>query len=456
MTAKLCSFFCVLSLVLACKKPASAPPEPTGPVTTQEINQWVCDSMKRYAYYSNTLNLLADKNQGTLSYFQSLKSANDRFSFIQMNTGESTAKKTCRSVYGFDYIVFTESNSGKTIGLITLVMDMSPAKRAGLTRGMYFSKVNGIPYTNSNVANLALSMLNQNTVSLEICTLSNGNLVKEKDVNVSQGIIWEETQIIQTLVKNNKKVGYVFLSALLNSNRTFYKSIFEEFKATKVRDIILDLRYNSGGDVAAAATICSMISTSIVANSVFIQYKGNKVQGDRVDTFEKAVSLSGGPTFASLQSCNIGLSRVFILSTEATASSAELLINNLKPYIEVIQIGTKTMGKDEAFFQLSDKRTNKRIDDLLFPIVYKLYNKLGEGDYSNGISPKYVFNEFDVLPLGNFGDATDPMIANCLDRIVGLLPASAIQTQGIQQKPGKIKVYNSAVEQPNAKLNLVN
>jgi hypothetical protein len=170
------------------------------------------------------------------------------------------------------------------------------------------------------------------------------------------------------------------------------------------------------------------------------------------------VSISNGPSFVSLQTYNVNLPRIFVLSSGATASSAELIVNNLKPYVNVIQIGSKTFGKDEAFFQLVDKRSTKRIDEVIYPVVYKLFNSLGEGSYANGISPKYVFNEIDELPLTNFGTITDPLISNCLSRIVGILPASGGKNTNqlnVQNVPNKV-LYNSSLTELNVRLPILN
>ena len=42
---------------------------------------------------------------------------------------------------------------------------------------------------------------------------------------------------------------------------------------------------------------------------------------------------------------SLGLEQVYILTSSETASASELLINGLKPYINVFQIGEPTVGK---------------------------------------------------------------------------------------------------------------
>ncbi len=55
---------------------------------------------------------------------------------------------------------------------------------------------------------------------------------------------------------------------------------FAEFKAAGIGELILDLRYNYGGSVSAAAALCSLIPTGISSASPFIIFKGNKNGGE--------------------------------------------------------------------------------------------------------------------------------------------------------------------------------
>jgi hypothetical protein len=163
------------------------------------------------------------------------------------------------------------------------------------------------------------------------------------------------------------------------------------------------------------------------------------------------MKLGTGPKFAELGDMVLNLNRVYVLSTKSTASAAELVINNLKPYLNVIQIGETSRGKDEASISISDKRKTKRIEYTLHPIVYKVFNATGEGNYPNGLIPKYTFIESEHLPLAEIGKADDPMIANCLLRIDGILPSNATPSPiGIQNKV----LYNSSLENTNY-LNIV-
>lgn len=133
-----------------------------------------------------------------------------------------------------------------------------------------------------------------------------------------------------------------------------------------------------------------------------------------------AVPETGGPiSFSSLSTGQLKLPRVYILSGRQTVSAAELLINNLKPYTQVIQIGQTTVGKDKGAVIVYDMRTPQRIPWIMHPLTYRLANAKGEGNYTAGISPQYPVDEMSRQPLLPLGNTDDPLIAKALAVING-------------------------------------
>jgi carboxyl-terminal processing protease len=84
-----------------------------------------------------------------------------------------------------------------------------------------------------------------------------------------------------------------------------------------------------------------------------------------------------------------------------------------------VLIGEKTIGKDEASFTITDARIPKQVKWEMHPIVYKLFNAAGSGNYSAGINPDISVNEFASLPLLPFGDVADPLVRASIARITG-------------------------------------
>ena len=141
---------------------------------------------------------------------------------------------------------------------------------------------------------------------------------------------------------------------------------------------------------------------------------------------------------------NLGLSRVFFLTTQNSASASEMTINGLKPYLNVVQIGDKTEGKDvgsNPFYDYIDSNRTKNPNHkyLLLPISFKNYNSEGVGDYSEGLLPNISFPE-TLSNMGVLGDVEEPLLKKALEYISGQtsgsisinansLPASFVELQ---------------------------
>lgn len=137
-------------------------------------------------------------------------------------------------------------------------------------------------------------------------------------------------------------------------------------------------------------------------------------------------------SFPAIKSANLNLPTVYILATDYSASASELVINNLRPFINVVHIGKVTVGKNQASSTIYDQRKPERISWAIQPIMFKLANKDGFGDYESGLSPQYIINELDqsLYPLG---DIHDPLLAKALNLIDGSTVAS---TKGVESTKG--------------------
>ncbi len=198
---------------------------------------------------------------------------------------------------------------------------------------------------------------------------------------------------------------------------------FAQLKAAGVTQLVLDLRYNSGGSIATSARLASMV-TGQFGGQVFAREQWNpKVQeylesqqgGSMVNNFVGTVS--NGSAISHLN-----LDKIYVLTGPATASASELVINGLKPYIEVIQIGTRTTGKNVGSITLYDSPNfgkdgaSDRHKYAMQPIVLKVVNRDGFGDYQSGILPDYELPE-DLDNLGVLGDLNEPLLATAVGQI---------------------------------------
>ena len=77
------------------------------------------------------------------------------------------------------------------------------------------------------------------------------------------------------------------------------------------------------------------------------------------------------------------MKRLFVLTGSNTASSSELVINSLKPYLgnNVRLIGVQTFGKTVG---MSVYDESEKYGWIFSPVTFRSYNKEGKADYADG------------------------------------------------------------------------
>ena len=358
----------------------------------------------------------------------------DKFSVIVDNYVEFEQYLSGTSIsnglnYGLSYV---PNSNNEIFGFVRYVNEGSSADLAKVKRGDIFRGVNGVSLSIDNYTSL---------LSQDIYTLNFANYLNNDTEDISDDII--EFNNINTelqkvpLVKNpvhhssiinstNGKIGYLMYNQFVSNYDDYLESIFSEYKSNSVDEIILDLRYNPGGSINSALLLASLI-TGQFENEIFNYEQWNsEIQSYWINNDPEYLV----NRFLSLES-SLNLSRVFILTTRSSASASELIINCLKPYIDVVHIGTTTYGKYQASVTLYDSEnfSNQNINPshnyAIQPLVLKTLNAVGVTDYFNGISPNYEFEE-RAYNMGGIGDLNEPM----LNFTIGLINSRAkINTQ---------------------------
>ncbi|HEX8461505.1 MAG TPA: S41 family peptidase, partial [Segetibacter sp.] len=139
---------------------------------------------------------------------------------------------------------------------------------------------------------------------------------------------------------------------------------------------------------------------------------------------------------------SLSLSRVFFIVTGSTASASELLINNLKPYMDVKLVGDTTYGKPVGFFPVDVFNYS------IYPISFKTVNSAGNADYYNGFVPDKL--TADGINK-NWGDVSEPSLANALRYINTGSFALGGRSAGVKEQqldlPQSVKPLLRKVEQ---------
>lgn len=396
-----------------CRKEEKLPEYPPG--SNENINSWILDSMRVYYYWNNTLPTNPNKSIAPVDFFSSIKNADDKYSRLLNPNFPELYYQSLVWTFGFDLITFqTPANEVQTV--ISLVVPGSEADREGLKRGDRVSSINNTAPTGANMPALIEQVIKQGSASLV--------LAANKTVSLTSSVISENpVHTFGVIKKEGRNIAYLFYNFFDAKGMPKLKEAFSYFKNQQANELIIDLRYNLGGDVAVAAALAVMIAPQINADDIFAEFRGNANAGIIRRSFRTALAKTERGTiidFDEIAASRINISKVVFLTGKNTASAAELVINCLKPYITVTQIGEGTYGKDVASFPIFDNRNPTLVPDWrIEPIVFKLYNSAGVGNYPQGLEPDIAGNELSILPLKPFGDQDDPLVKAAVSRITG-------------------------------------
>jgi len=178
--------------------------------------------------------------------------------------------------------------------------------------------------------------------------------------------------------------------------------------------LILDFRYNGGGYVSSAVNLASLIAPAVTTSDIFYKTKYNSFLSQYSD-FQNVQTPFESKT-ENLGNILEG-NRVYILTSSRTASASELIINGLKPYMDVYIIGDVTYGKNVGSIPFEDEENSDNPYGIL-PIVTQSFNSLDQSDYTNGFTPDVEALESSelLLPLGNVNEI---LLRTALEQITG-------------------------------------
>jgi len=414
----------IVVIMLSCRKEVAPPPVPTGPVTKQETNNWILDSMRYYYLWNEQLPARVDSQQSPIDLFRSLRISTDSLSALfDTDDLSGTVQKDFLHAYGFNYSIISFDGIAQPVGVVKFVMPGTAPDLNGLHRGDYFTRINGKLLTAYNPAQLEKELMDAANGTITKASVNGSNITDGDEIFVENRLLLENPLYAHKIWDvGNKKVGYIFYNYFEDYFDDNLVKAFTEFKADNVSELIIDLRYNPGGSLTAAAVLSALTAPGINEKSVFIKYEGNRNLRSQASSFEQVLAVPSSEKFVSFSELTPGrlsLKRVYILTTALTASASEAVINNLRAYMQVVTIGERTYGKDKGSVIIKDLRDPQRITWTLFPITYMLSNANGQGNYDKGINPDYALNELSVLPLAPVGDSTDPLIAKAINIISG-------------------------------------
>lgn len=258
--------------------------------------------------------------------------------------------------------------------MVLNVYDNTPASIAGLKINDELVKVEDLVIDGSTSLKDVTNLIkNKKSVRLSI---KRDNEVKEFNINIKK--IEKPVVTKKIFEKNNKKVGYIYLSTFSENAGTQVKETLKKLDKENIDSLIFDVRSNTGGYLTSVTEILNLfLKKGHLMYSLEEKDKKKMYYDTTKEEYDKDV---------------------VVLIDRKTASASEILASSLKESYGATIVGTTSYGKGKVqnTYKLSK-------DTMLKYTTAKWYTPSGNSIDEVGITPgiyvtlgkEYVLNPCD-------------------------------------------------------------
>jgi carboxyl-terminal processing protease len=216
--------------------------------------------------------------------------------------------------------------------------------------------------------------------------------------------------LYDTLHLSSGITGHLVFESFILPSEAELETAFAFFKANNITDLILDLRYNSGGYLTIAQQLASYIAGDTKAGTVFakLSYNDKSQSANSTFPFKKT-------------SYPLSLTRIAVITTRLTASASEAVMNGLHPHLNLVSVGDTTLGKPMG---MNGWTCAKKY--FFWPVTFKIVNSANEGEYYDGIVPTHITTD-DITH--DFDDRRE----ECLKEAISWLQTGSFVSKGTSE-----------------------
>jgi carboxyl-terminal processing protease len=412
-----------LTLFASCKK--DVPPVDTSAVTDAFARDTLYYIMNDWYLWYNLMPTVS-KNDYPDPYklleamrYQKL----DRWSYIL--TTEEYDAQTNGTFVGHGFRIGFDGTDAR----IAMIYSNSPLYAQGVRRGWIVKTLNGTalaPVFQSKDWYTTYSALIQPSQA----GITNTFVFKRPDgsevtiTSAKTSFTMNTVLLYETLNLTSGLTGHIVFESFFNPAPTELANAFAYFQSAGIKDLILDLRYNSGGDLYIAQTLASYIAGNSKAGVTFAKLSYNNMR----QSYNMTIPFKTTSYAVSLSS-----PRLVVITTRSTASASEDVINSLKPFYNIVTIGDTTNGKPTGMngWPVANKY-------FMFPVTFKVVNSDGQGDFFDGFIPTKLLTD-DIAH--DFNDRNEL----CLKEAIHYLETGSVSTT---KSLGTVERYPQFSERP--------
>jgi len=345
-----------------------------------------------------------------------------KYSFIDNGT-ETASLNGTNGDFGFEPIYI-----GINDLRIKYVYAGSPAGLAGLQRGDEITSINGnSDLTNDDGGNVNFvinAVYYSSTITLTVTKLD--GTTANVTLNTASYTVNPVLAYKTFNLGSGHIVGYIAFNSFteLSNAQPNLDNAFNYFISQGANDLVVDLRYNGGGAGETAEYMDDLIVPAGKSNTLmYTKYFNSGLQSNQYPLLAKKYTITSGSFLPAnnkvdfSKKLSLAINRVFFIVTNATASSSELTINNLRPEMTVQLIGDTTYGKPVGEIPIPIGAQSQFI---IYSPQLSVENSANQGDYYTGFAPASadfpgVLAADDVTK--DFGDSTEMLLAHALSYV---------------------------------------
>ena len=377
-----------------------------------DMKSWVLNGMQSYYLFADQVdgNVDLDAYDSLEDLIIDLRVApNDTFSYItdeQSHTGRFTEGENT----GFGWVLERTANDDL---YFKMVEAGSPLAAAGVSRGEQLVAINDIRaidfFQTPGAVRDAMLSSEDNGVSARFTVRSLPGALRTRTISKAR---YDLATVLDNRVieRNGVRIAYLHFYQFLGTSSAELQQAFDTLSAENVSELVLDMRYNFGGKVTVAAELASYLIGRGNSDKEFAVYRPNDTYAEYTSTFN----------FVNKNEA-LNLNRVFVLQTDDTCSAAELVVNGLRPFMDVITVGGNSCGKPYASIP------NTACDKVMNALELEAVNAAGAGGYYNGIAADCDASDNLSQSLGS---VSENMLSTALSYIdTGNCPSASTRTK---------------------------
>lgn len=351
---------------------------------------------------------------------------------------------------GYNFMPVRYGANNNVLAYVRYVVKGSPAALGGLKRGDIITSINGQTITLNNYRDL----LYAESQILGFSQIVSNTIVPDNSrtaVTLSAVEITENPIFLDTVYSvGSQKIGYLIYNSFTSNFDKQLNGVFLKFKNAGINKLILDLRYNLGGSLESSTYLASMIygthTTKVFLktqfNNILQNYYNQQLGPDYFNVYFESNIENTDKSKTPINTLNF--QEVYVITSDHTASASESIINGLKPYMNVVTVGTQTLGKYVGSFTIKDIIDDKGTVNpnhkwAMQPITLKITNSAGVSDYVNGLAPNIEVEE-DLRILSVLGSLDEPLLKATVSAITGVSSKSAKAPWDVQTE--KLEIRN--------------